>query len=205
MKAKRLEAVIFDLDGTLTVPYLDFDAIRAEIGGIQGPILEALAGKSEAEKTRAFEIIHRHELDAAENSQLQEGAYEMLRTLRTEGRKIGLLTRNRHDSVERICAKHDLSFDVIVTREDGPIKPDPFGVTHACRMLGVQPEASCVVGDYLYDLIAGRRAGAISILLSVNQRYKEFLTEADYVIDRLPELPELIRKIEKDGQSVPNS
>ena len=38
-------AVIFDLDGTLTEPVLDFDAMRAEIGLPEGvPILEQLDG-----------------------------------------------------------------------------------------------------------------------------------------------------------------
>ena len=37
-------AVIFDLDGTLTIPLLDFNRIRQEIGISDGfPILEALA------------------------------------------------------------------------------------------------------------------------------------------------------------------
>ena len=35
-------AVIFDLDGTLTEPVLDFDAMRAEIGLTGGTILEQL-------------------------------------------------------------------------------------------------------------------------------------------------------------------
>ena len=33
--------VIFDLDGTITEPYLDFDTIRAKVG-VEGPILEAM-------------------------------------------------------------------------------------------------------------------------------------------------------------------
>ena len=37
-----MKAFIFDLDGTLTVPELDFAAIRAEMGIAEGPILEEL-------------------------------------------------------------------------------------------------------------------------------------------------------------------
>ena len=39
-----IRAVIFDLDGTITEPYLDFDAIREEIGLGKngGPVLEAM-------------------------------------------------------------------------------------------------------------------------------------------------------------------
>ena len=42
-----IRGVIFDLDGTLTVPTLDFDAIRADIGAGDGPILEYLQGLPE--------------------------------------------------------------------------------------------------------------------------------------------------------------
>ena len=44
-----IEAVIFDLDGTLTQPFLDFDKMRTEMGLPRdaGPILEALEGVPE--------------------------------------------------------------------------------------------------------------------------------------------------------------
>ena len=61
MNSNRHGMVIFDLDGTLTVPALDFDAIRAEIGLPPGPILESLERLSQAERRRAEEILHRHE------------------------------------------------------------------------------------------------------------------------------------------------
>jgi len=39
-----IKAVIFDLDGTITRPYFDFDAIREEMGldRNSGPVLEAM-------------------------------------------------------------------------------------------------------------------------------------------------------------------
>ena len=51
--------IIFDLDGTLTKPVLDFDAIRAEIGGIEGPILEAMVDLSPEDRARAELIVAR--------------------------------------------------------------------------------------------------------------------------------------------------
>jgi len=43
-----IKAVIFDLDGTITQPYFDFDAIREEIGlpRDSGPILEIIESKN---------------------------------------------------------------------------------------------------------------------------------------------------------------
>jgi len=180
----------------LTVPHLDFDAIRAEIGGISGPILEAMAQMSPAQRRRANEILDRHEMDAAENSQLNPGAAAVLGKLRQDRRGIGVLTRNSHRSVQRICRIHKLVFDAVVTREDGPVKPDPFGVYRACEMIDVTPERTWLVGDYLFDLIAARRAGATSVLLSTNENYGDFLSKADHLIASLEELPGLIATAE---------
>ena len=192
----KVSAVIFDLDGTITRPYLDFDLIRAEIGEVEGPILEAMEQMSATGRQRALEILHRHELGAAENSQLNPGVREVFSWLRERQCFIGLITRNQRDSVERVCARHQIRFDGVVTREDGPVKPDSFGVIKFCREMGVPPEQTVVVGDYLFDLISGRRAGAKSVLLATQQNYQDFRHEADYVISSLEQLPEIISQIE---------
>ncbi len=36
-------AMLFDMDGTLTAPFLDFDRIKSEMGIGNQPILEAIA------------------------------------------------------------------------------------------------------------------------------------------------------------------
>ena len=188
----KVTALIFDLDGTLTRPYLDFDLIRAEIGNVAGPLLEAMDRMGPDQKQKALDILHRHEKTAAENSQLNPGVHEICAWLRERKLAIGLVTRNQRRSVEYICQVHNLSFDGIVTREDGPAKPDPFPVLQVCRLMNVQPSQSVVVGDYLFDLVSARGAGACSVLLSTNENYADFAHEADYVIASLNELPAII-------------
>jgi len=46
-------AVLFDMDGTLTRPMLDFPRIKAEMGIGTRPILEALAEMDEAARRAA--------------------------------------------------------------------------------------------------------------------------------------------------------
>lgn len=192
----KVKAVIFDLDGTLTRPILDFDRIRAEIGEIDGPILEAIDRMSEGQAERARAVLHRHEEVAAEESELNAGAGEVLAELRGRGRKIGLLTRNQRRSVERVCEIHGLKFDAIVTREDGPAKPDPFGVEQLCKVMNVEPGETVMVGDYVFDLMSGRAAGAVSVLLITHDRSVEFAEHADYVIEGLGELAGVIDTLE---------
>lgn len=194
---KRVAAVVFDLDGTITKPVLDFDQIRREIGNVSGPLLEALEGMTPQQRGRAEEILDRHELAAAEDSELNPGATELLGRLRREGRRLGVVTRNKHLSVQRICQLHGLEFDGVVTREDGPAKPDPFGVLRACELMGVRADECLMVGDYVFDLISGRRAGARSVLITTSEHHEEYMPEADYVIETLSELSGIIDEIER--------
>ena len=194
----KIAAVIFDLDGTITKPYLDFNQIRVEIGNIQGPLLEAMEKMTPEDRLRAEEILHRHELDAAENSQLNPHVPQLLRLLHDQKRLLGIVTRNRLDSVQRVCRIHNLMFDGISTRDDGPAKPDPFAVLHVCEQINVPPHKSLVVGDYLFDLQSARRAGAKSVLYRSQQHSRGHEHEADFVIDNLNELPNLIAALENN-------
>ena len=73
-------AVIFDMDGTLTEPILDFDAMRAEIGLPDGvPILGHLDGLTAAERAHAEEVLLRHERAAIAQATLADGCADLLR------------------------------------------------------------------------------------------------------------------------------
>lgn len=182
------QAVIFDLDGTLTRPYLDFDAIRAEIGIAAGPILEALAEMAPGERRRAEQIVQRHEADAATNSQLYDGARETLIMLRERGFPIAILTRNARANVDLLLRKHALVVDTVRTREDGAIKPSPEPVLSICKELGADPRRSWMVGDFLFDILSGKSAGARTVLMIGDDEPPDYSVQADFVIRQLSEL-----------------
>lgn len=189
-----IRAVIFDLDGTITQPYLDFDGIREEMGLEKhgGPILEAMEKMTSEQRQRAEVILHFHEEKAVAESQLNDGARETLAALRQRGIPIGILTRNRKSNAWAVADKHRLHFDAVVGREDGPVKPDSFGVLHLCRRFGVEPAQTLLVGDYLFDLLCARAAGAIPVLLANHDRAEEFARHADFTVASLTELLPLI-------------
>lgn len=195
MKLAPPRAVIFDLDGTLTQPYLDFDTIRREIGlptQPRTPILEALEQMTPAERAAAEAILHRHEDEAARASELQEGALTVIAALRSAGVPVALLTRNSRRSVEIVLARHGMEVDLVHTREDGPVKPAPDAVFAICRRFNVPPESAWVVGDYLFDLQAGNAAGATSILMIGDGPMPPFADQARQVIRKLGELRSLM-------------
>ena len=192
----KITAVIFDLDGTITRPCLDFNQIRAEIGNVDGPLLEAMEKMTPQNRQRAERILHRYEREAAEESELNPGAIELLQELQGQQRRLGIVTRNRRESVDAVCRIHGLRFDEIATREDEPVKPDPYPVLLVCERLGIDPENAMVVGDYVFDVVSARRAGAVSVLFRSQEHSRGHESEADYVIDALAELPGVITAIE---------
>jgi len=189
-----IRAVIFDLDGTITQPFFDFDAIREEMGlrRDSGPVLESMKKMSPERRKEAERILHFHEREAVTQSRLNACARKTLEAIRKAGIHIGILTRNRRSNALAVAEKHNLKFDAIVDREDGPVKPDAFGVLKICRQFGVKPQQTLVVGDYLYDLLCAEAAGAISVLLTNDKSETEFAKHADFTIAAMDQILQII-------------
>jgi HAD superfamily hydrolase (TIGR01509 family) len=189
-----IKAVIFDLDGTITQPYFDFDAIREEIGLARdsGPLLESMEKMNPQLRRKADKILFTHEQKAVIESKLNAGAEQTLSTLRAAGIHIGILTRNKRDNAYAIAQKHKLKFDAVIGREDGPVKPDAFGVIELCRQFGVKPQETLLVGDYLFDLLCAKAAGAIAVLLANHDQAGEFVKHADFSIENIGGILEII-------------
>jgi HAD superfamily hydrolase (TIGR01509 family) len=158
--------VIFDLDGTLTEPVLDFEAIRAEIGLRPGlPILEQLGDLDAVARARADAILVRHEREAIGRATLAEGCAELLAALAALAIPTAILTRNVREVVETFGRVFGFNFHGVYTREDGPPKPSPAGVLALCAQLRVAPAETLTVGDYKFDVMAGRSAGSRTVLV----------------------------------------
>ncbi len=188
------KAVIFDLDGTITQPYFDFDAIRQEIGLARdsGPLLESMEKMTPQRRLEAERILRYHEDKAVTESELNPGAERTLSALRGAGIHIGILTRNERDNAFAIARKHSLQFDAVIGREDGPVKPDAFGVLQLCRQFGVEPRETLLVGDYLFDLLSAKAAGAVAVLLVNHDQADEFAEHADFCIKNIGEILEIV-------------
>ncbi len=188
------KAVIFDLDGTITQPYFDFDAIRQEIGLARdsGPLLEAMEEMTPPQRLEAERILHYHEDKAVTESKLNPGAEQTLSALRVAGIHIAILTRNVRANAFAIARKHNLEFDAVIGREDGPVKPDAFGVLELCRQFGVEPRETLLVGDYLFDLLSAKAAGAVAVLLANHHQADEFAEHADFCIKNIGEILEIV-------------
>src|SRR5262245_45047534 len=72
-------ALLFDMDGTLTRPMLDFPKIKREMGIGDQPILEALEALDPERRSEAQAVLHRFEERAAAESDLNPGCHELVR------------------------------------------------------------------------------------------------------------------------------
>ncbi len=191
---KSIKAVIFDLDGTITEPFLNFDEIREEIGLAPdaGPLLEAMEKMTPAQREKTDEILYKHEQAAIEHSTLNKGAAETFKKLAEMKIPIGILTRNTRSNASAVAQKHNLKFDAVVDREDKPVKPHPYGVEKLCGHFKVEPAETLVVGDYLFDLQSAKAAGAVSVWMKNSEMSDKFAAFADFTIDSLTEIIDII-------------
>jgi HAD superfamily hydrolase (TIGR01509 family) len=186
-------ALLFDMDGTITRPLLDFPRIKEEMGIGDRPILEGLAALSGPDRERAEAVLHRHEEEAAGRSSLNDGCERLLNFAAAHRIRTALITRNSRRSVETVIGLHRLEFEVLVTREDGRHKPHPDPLHLALRRLGVAPQDAWMVGDGEYDVEAGLAAGVKTVWISHGQE-KPFAAEPSHAVRDLIELTALLRQ-----------
>lgn len=196
-----LRAVCFDLDGTITRPVLDFNLIRAEIGPLtgEGTLLEQIERLPAEARDRALAVLHRHEREAAARAELNEGAAELLAFVRDRGLKTAIVTRNSDAMTAATLARLGVGFDRVVTRDSGlPLKPDPAPLLHLCREWEVAPGRVLMVGDYRYDIEAGRAAGTLTCLVTNGREAGP--DAADWVVRTPGEVIEIIREADGDDR-----
>jgi len=196
-----VKAVLFDFDGTLTKPgSIDFNLIKKAIGcPAESFILEFIETIDDPlQKEKAISVLENLENKAADCSEPNNGAEELLLYLHSKDIRTGIISRNSLESVKR--SFHNFKkikaadFNVIITRDD-PVKPKPCadGVILAAKKLKVDVKELIVVGDVLFDIQAGKNAGSITVFLNNGRKHEFSDPGSDYTISQLVELKKLIR------------
>ncbi|TLM78524.1 MAG: HAD family hydrolase [Actinobacteria bacterium] len=213
MTAPALQAVLFDLDGTLIdsvglilasfryatetvlgVEMSDEDLLR-NVGMPLRPQMEILA------PGRADELVavYREHNNAHHDAMLKgyEGVPEVLDELRGRGLSLAVVTSKGTPLMMRGLDRFGLTgrFDVLVSMDDVTAhKPDPAPLLYAAERLGVAPSQCAYVGDSPHDVVAARAAGMLAVGALWGAFPPERVREAgpDLTADDIREVPALL-------------
>lgn len=164
---KQLRGVIFDLDGTLVSSSLDFPAIKREIDcPPDADVLIFLETLTEAKRQAAMQVIHRHELRDAQCCEWIPGARRFVEECLERQMPMAIVTRNSLRSSRVKIERNAIPIDRVITRETSRPKPDPTALLQIADEFGLAPQNILMVGDYRYDLEAGRNANMPSCLIN---------------------------------------
>ena len=182
-----MTALIFDLDGTLIdtvyAHVFAWQRALAESGmAIDGWRIHRRIGMSGGLFTRAVARELGRTISQSEVEGLQRrhgelfrellpvrrplpGAVELLRELRAGRIVHGIATSGRRPEIDASLAALEVGSDtLVVDRGDvARAKPAPDLFLGCQERLGVAPEDCYVVGDAVWDLLAARRAGMLSV------------------------------------------
>ena len=196
----RIDAVLFDFDGTLTEPgSLDFSVIKKQVGcPPDTPVLEFIDNLPAAgAKATAVAALDAFETDGARRSVPRRGAEALIARLRKAHLPIGIITRNSRRAIlaalERFPHLQAHHFDLIISRDDAAApKPSPDGVLMAARRLGLSASNILVVGDFHFDMDAGAAAGALTAYIGQTVSGVSADNSPDFQITELSELAEIV-------------
>lgn len=172
------------MDGTLTVPVIDFTAMyKAVLGekeyttiksnnpcGID--ILHHIESWSPDKQKKAYETIAEYEKQGMDRLQIMPGASQLCAFLDSKNIRRGLITRNVKEAVDLFHGRFEVLFSPALSREFRPYKPNPDPLLHICSTWGVHPNEVMMIGDSLKDDVGcGKNAGAYTCLLDQTGRY----------------------------------
>lgn len=154
-------------------------------------------GRARELNRRAARRLARHELRAARSTTLFEGVDDTLRWLRSSGLPVLVVSSNSIRAVWR--ALHDGGVADLVERvlgrhhhfEMDEMKPSPALIEAALRHVDGVAQRAFFVGDSPTDMLAGRKAGVLTIGVCTGKAGERELLEAgaDACIASFADLP----------------
>ncbi len=211
----KVDAVLFDLDGTLVDTNIDFPLMKRrmiELASEQGIASSALANldilaivdygvdflislgsREQAARLRetAMMVLEDMEMRHARATQQIPFARELVATLSSNAIKTGIVTRNCRKASELSLKIVKVEPDVLICREDAARhKPHPEPLRLALDRLGVCAEASIMIGDHIMDIMSGKAAGMKTIGILRGERPDDFFAQIkpDFVTRDLREV-----------------
>lgn len=214
----KYDAVIFDLDGTLTdtledlknsvnyalgefgFPERTLDEVRSFVGNgvrrlIYLSVPENTPQETAEECLKVFKEYYKsHSLI---NTKPYDGIIPMLEGLKNQGVKTAVVTNKMHEAAEEIVRIFFGGLvDITIGQVDGVAqKPQPDGINLVFQKLGISKERAVYIGDSEVDCITAKNAEipCIGVTWGFRDRYVLFENGASFIVDSPEQIIECIK------------
>ena len=178
---RPLRGIVFDMDGTLTTPNLDFAEMYKRCGvAPSDDLLEAVSKMDDAGQAKAHKVIENMEDEGRRTLNLEPGVLELADWLRFHKVPCALVTRNSALSVEHFMIRlwSPLGLPPLspaISRDDAlPPKPDPAALKAIAEDWKASPSELLMVGDSpSNDVVFGKRFGCATALVDSGRKHLE--------------------------------
>lgn len=155
-----IEAVIFDLDGTLIHLPINYEKLFQEIGKITKmsnvrPLKKVIAKLDEQTKKKVFDVWNKIEMEALANMKANQEGFAHYKNF-LEKRK-ALVTMQGKPVVQIVLKRLGLSFNFIITREDSLNRTEQLKI--AAEKLAVPKQNVLFIGNTNEDMLAAKTVG----------------------------------------------
>ena len=209
-----IKTVIFDLDGTLLNTLLDLkestnyalrqfgypertlEEIRYFVGNGVRKLIERAVPENCENVEECLDVFKKHYEKNMYNNTVSYNYIEtMLKTLKLEGIKLGVVSNKFDLAVKELCKKYYDGLVDIAIGQGGDVlpKPLPFGVYKAMKELGADKASTIYVGDSEVDVQTAQNANIPCIGVTWGFRGRAYLDGADYIIDDPCEIINIVR------------
>ncbi|EPJ54684.1 MAG: HAD-superfamily hydrolase subfamily IA [Osedax symbiont Rs2] len=178
-------AWVFDLDGTLTNPVHDFAQMRSSLGMAENAdILQTIAETEGEQRLILTQQLDKLEAHYAARASAATGVENLIAQLAEKNCQLGIFTRNTKEmallSLQAIGVAQYFDSDFIIGRDQAPHKPNPVGLTQLLEQWQVKVSDAVMVGDFRFDLEAGRAAGTATVHITQDKQRWPELTDYFY-------------------------
>lgn len=218
---RRLQAVVFDLDGTLADSLPDIaaalnvalaqsgltplaePAVRRMIGNGAEILVKRAIAAAKASQDLAGEVhaafLAAYDQAPCVHTQLYPGAREVLDGLLLQGVALGICTNKPQEITTGVLDRLGIASlfgSVAGGNAAEPLKPFPDMLRRVLKELSAEPKASVMVGDSAADARAARSAGTALILLE-HGYCQEALADlgTDAVVPGFGDLPDALVRV----------
>jgi pyrophosphatase PpaX len=178
----RFPVVLFDLDGTVidsgaiilaSMRHAAREVLGADVpdeqlmAAVGGPGLEAQMRALAPDRVEELITVYREHNEPLHDELLCcAGMEDVLLQLKDEGRRLGIVTAKRRQTVELAFARLPIEhlFEIVVGGDETERhKPDPEPLLLALERLKARPEEAAYVGDAPFDVKAAKAAGVFAV------------------------------------------